>query len=130
MQVVNIHAAKTNLSRLIELACAGEEIVIARNNEPVVKLVTMQSVAPRRQRGSLRAGGAKPSASSNGDGGARRAGAGRHPTEEARATAEPSTESVGRDRRTGTLMKSLVRPNDAAEQASVYSGAEVVGRQA
>lgn len=53
MQIVNIHAAKTNLSRLIELACAGEEIVIARNNEPVVKLVPMPSVAPRRQRGSL-----------------------------------------------------------------------------
>jgi prevent-host-death family protein len=53
MQVVNIHAAKTNLSRLIELACAGEEIVIARNNEPVVKLVPMQRVAPRRQRGSM-----------------------------------------------------------------------------
>ena len=31
MQIVNIHKAKTHLSRLIEEACAGEEVVIARN---------------------------------------------------------------------------------------------------
>ncbi|HLL45935.1 MAG TPA: type II toxin-antitoxin system prevent-host-death family antitoxin [Longimicrobiaceae bacterium] len=53
MQIVNVHAAKTNLSRLIDRACAGEEIVIARNNEPAVKLVPVQHVEPRRQRGSL-----------------------------------------------------------------------------
>jgi prevent-host-death family protein len=53
MQIVNVHAAKTNLSRLIDRACAGEEIVIARNNEPAVKLVPLQDVEPRRQRGSL-----------------------------------------------------------------------------
>ena len=51
MQIVNVHAAKTNLSRLIERACAGEEIVIARNNEPAVRLVPVQDVEPRRQRG-------------------------------------------------------------------------------
>lgn len=53
MSVVNVHAAKTNLSRLIERACAGEEIVIARNNEPVVKLVPIEAPRPKRQRGSL-----------------------------------------------------------------------------
>jgi prevent-host-death family protein len=53
MTVVNMHAAKTNLSRLIERACEGEEIVIARNNEPAVRLVPVQAAAPRRQRGSL-----------------------------------------------------------------------------
>jgi prevent-host-death family protein len=53
MTVVNVHAAKTHLSRLIERACEGEEIVIARNNEPVVKLVPLASARPRRQRGSL-----------------------------------------------------------------------------
>lgn len=50
--MVNVHAAKTHLSRLIERACAGEEIVIARNNEPVVRLVPIVE-KPRRQRGSL-----------------------------------------------------------------------------
>jgi len=53
MPIVNVHAAKTNLSRLIERACAGEEIVIARNNEPAVKLVPVDHAEPRRQRGSL-----------------------------------------------------------------------------
>lgn len=53
MYIVNVHAAKTNLSRLIERAEAGEEIVIARNNEPVVKLVPVHGDRPRRQRGSL-----------------------------------------------------------------------------
>jgi prevent-host-death family protein len=53
MRVVNIHAAKTNLSRLIELACAGEEIVIARDGEPVAKLVPIGTSVPRRRRGSL-----------------------------------------------------------------------------
>jgi prevent-host-death family protein len=34
-----MHQAKTSLSRLVERALAGEEIVIARNGEPLVKLV-------------------------------------------------------------------------------------------
>ena len=36
--IVNIHAAKTNLSKLIERAEAGEEVVIARNGKPAVRL--------------------------------------------------------------------------------------------
>ena len=36
---VNMHEAKTSLSRLVERALAGEEVVIARNGEPLVKLV-------------------------------------------------------------------------------------------
>ncbi len=54
MQLVNVHAAKTHLSRLIERACAGEEIVIARNNEPAVRLVPIHGERPLRQRGTLR----------------------------------------------------------------------------
>ena len=54
MEIVNVHAAKTNLSRLIERAIAGEEIVIARNNQPVVRLVPVDQVQPRREPGSLR----------------------------------------------------------------------------
>ena len=34
-----MHQAKSSLSRLVERALAGEEIVIARNREPLVKLV-------------------------------------------------------------------------------------------
>jgi len=36
---VTVHAAKTNLSKLIEAALAGEEVVIARGKRPVVKIV-------------------------------------------------------------------------------------------
>lgn len=36
---VSVHAAKTNLSKLIEAALSGEEVVIARVKIPVVKLV-------------------------------------------------------------------------------------------
>ena len=41
MQKVTVHAAKTNLSKLIEAAMAGEEIIIAKGNKPVVKLVAI-----------------------------------------------------------------------------------------
>ena len=46
MAVVKIHDAKTNLSKLIARAEAGEEIVIARDNEPVAKLTAIEP-APR-----------------------------------------------------------------------------------
>lgn len=36
--IANIHTAKTNLSKLIERAEAGEEVVIARNGKPAVRL--------------------------------------------------------------------------------------------
>jgi prevent-host-death family protein len=39
MQQVTIHAAKTNLSKLIEAALAGEEVIIAKGSTPVVRLV-------------------------------------------------------------------------------------------
>ena len=39
MTTVTVHEAKTNLSRLIAAALAGEEIVIARGKVPAVKLV-------------------------------------------------------------------------------------------
>ncbi len=38
---VTVHAAKTHLSKLIEAALAGEEVVIARGRKPVVKLVAI-----------------------------------------------------------------------------------------
>jgi prevent-host-death family protein len=39
MATVTIHAAKTNLSKLLERVEAGEEIVIARGRKPVARLV-------------------------------------------------------------------------------------------
>lgn len=40
---VNIHDAKTQLSRLIAAAEAGEEVVIARNGRPAVRLVPVRA---------------------------------------------------------------------------------------
>ncbi len=54
MKTFTIHEAKTNLSKLIEKACEGEEVVIARGPEPVVRLVPINDVKGRRQPGALR----------------------------------------------------------------------------
>lgn len=49
MRTVNMHEAKTKLSRLVEQALAGEEIIIARAGTPLVKLVPVQrDTRPRR----------------------------------------------------------------------------------
>jgi prevent-host-death family protein len=49
---VSIHAAKTNLSRLIERAEAGEEVVIARGKVPVARLVPL--VHGKRRFGAMK----------------------------------------------------------------------------
>jgi prevent-host-death family protein len=51
VKVVNVHEAKTHLSRLIEEALRGEDIVIARGNQPVVRLVLVPSARPQRTLG-------------------------------------------------------------------------------
>ena len=55
MPLINIHAAKTQLSRLVDAAAAGEEIVIARAGKPVARLVpfTAPPGSERRRLGVL-----------------------------------------------------------------------------
>ncbi len=49
MQVVNIHEAKTNLSKLIEKTSKGEEIIIAKAGKPVAKLSSYkEKLKPRK----------------------------------------------------------------------------------
>lgn len=49
MQVMNIHQAKTNLSKLIEMTLAGEDIIIAKAGRPIVKLVAYrEKLKPRK----------------------------------------------------------------------------------
>jgi prevent-host-death family protein len=43
--VVNMHQAKASLSRLVERVLAGEEVVIARNGQPLVQLVPAPKTA-------------------------------------------------------------------------------------
>ena len=47
MQTVNIHEAKTQFSRFVDQAEAGEEIVIARAGKPVARLVALASAASK-----------------------------------------------------------------------------------
>jgi prevent-host-death family protein len=54
MKTVTIHEAKTSLSKLIEEACQGEEVVIVRGRKPVARLVPIADVKGRRQPGALR----------------------------------------------------------------------------
>ncbi|MSO75120.1 MAG: type II toxin-antitoxin system Phd/YefM family antitoxin [Alphaproteobacteria bacterium] len=54
MSHITIHKAKTELSRLIKRAEAGEEIVLARGKVPVARLVPYRGVEPGRQFGRLR----------------------------------------------------------------------------
>ena len=54
MAVISIHEAKTHFSRLIQRALSGEEIIVARGKEPVVKIVPIPGAQKER-----RLGGAK-----------------------------------------------------------------------
>jgi prevent-host-death family protein len=54
METVNIHEAKTHLSRLVERVTAGEEIIIARSGRPVARLVPYVEHGPRRTFGRMR----------------------------------------------------------------------------
>jgi len=54
MATVNIHEAKTHLSRLLERVEAGEEIVIARAGRPVARLLPFEEGRPARVPGTGR----------------------------------------------------------------------------
>jgi prevent-host-death family protein len=53
-EVINMHQAKSSLSRLVERVLQGEEIVIARNGEPLVKLVPVPKERQPRVPGRLK----------------------------------------------------------------------------
>jgi prevent-host-death family protein len=52
--IVNVHAAKTQLSKLLERAEAGEEIIIGRAGKPIAKLVPYVPQRPKRVFGRLK----------------------------------------------------------------------------
>jgi prevent-host-death family protein len=51
MRTVNVHEAKTHLSRLIALVVAGEEIIIAKGGQPCARLVPLSQVEKKRKPG-------------------------------------------------------------------------------
>ena len=48
MRTVNIHEAKTHLSKLVEAAAKGEAFVIAKSGRPMVKVTMLEGQAPKR----------------------------------------------------------------------------------
>ena len=54
MNKVNIHQAKTQFSRLVELAASGEEVIIAKSGKPVARLVAYAIKGAVRRPGSMR----------------------------------------------------------------------------
>ena len=55
MQVFDIHDAKTQLSRLVDLAAGGESFVIAKAGKPLVKVIALRALEPpqMKRRGFL-----------------------------------------------------------------------------
>jgi antitoxin (DNA-binding transcriptional repressor) of toxin-antitoxin stability system len=53
MKTVTMHEAKTHLSRLVDLALAGEEVIIVRRKSPVICLSAFRGKPTRRKVGSM-----------------------------------------------------------------------------
>jgi prevent-host-death family protein len=54
MKTVNVHEAKTHLSRLLDRAHDGEEIIIAKSGRPYARLVPLQTRQPERRAATLK----------------------------------------------------------------------------
>ena len=54
MKTVNMHEAKTHLSRLVEEAAAGTEIIIAKAGKPCARLVPLEPARKPRKFGSMK----------------------------------------------------------------------------
>ncbi|MFT4434044.1 type II toxin-antitoxin system Phd/YefM family antitoxin [Caballeronia sp. 15715] len=47
---VNMHEAKTNLSRLVEKAVQGESVVIAKAGKPMVRIIAIDAEVPKKKK--------------------------------------------------------------------------------
>ncbi len=54
MLQVNVHQAKINLSKLIQKVIDGEEVVIAKGRQPVVKIILVDELKPKRRLGTAK----------------------------------------------------------------------------
>jgi prevent-host-death family protein len=54
MRTVNIHEAKTHLSKLVEAVEKGEEIIVARAGKPVARLAPLEKQMQPRRAGALK----------------------------------------------------------------------------
>ena len=54
METVNIYDAKTHLSRLVDKAASGEDVVVSRNGKPLVRITRLEAPKPRVRFGVLK----------------------------------------------------------------------------
>jgi prevent-host-death family protein len=56
MDLLNVHYAKTHLSRILDRVAAGEEIILGKNGKPIAKLVPVEPVTrrPGRLKGKVK----------------------------------------------------------------------------
>ncbi len=54
MEPVNIYEAKTRLSQLVDIAAAGEDVVVSRNGKPLVRITQLQTPKRRIKFGLLK----------------------------------------------------------------------------
>ena len=52
--LVNVHDAKTQFSKLLERAHAGQEIILAKAGKPYARMMPLAPAAPKRQRGRVK----------------------------------------------------------------------------
>jgi prevent-host-death family protein len=52
--LINVHDAKTNFSKLLEQAHAGQEIILAKAGKPYARMVPLARATPKRQRGRVK----------------------------------------------------------------------------
>jgi len=54
VQTINMHEAKTHLSKLVEAAAKGESFIIAKAGKPMVKVIAVESESPEVPRKSMK----------------------------------------------------------------------------
>ncbi len=52
-EIYNIYEAKTNLSKLVEMALAGQEVYVAKNGTPLIELKPLETAKPEPKRRKL-----------------------------------------------------------------------------
>ena len=52
--LINVHEAKTQFSKLLERAHAGEEVILAKAGKPYARMMPLAPAAPKRQRGRVK----------------------------------------------------------------------------
>jgi prevent-host-death family protein len=52
--MINVHDAKTQFSKLLERAHAGQEIILAKAGKPYARMVPLAPAAPKRKRGRVK----------------------------------------------------------------------------